>query len=131
VATLKLGQEIRTREPQVELDPELRPGRYSVRLVIEGARGASAAAQIELIVTERGRTPIGPLTPVRPPTPVRPFAPIARVTEIPEAAVTAAMQTSTSTPTPTLKAKPKAKKKAKAPVKAKTPVKPPKKDKRK
>ena len=113
--TLKLGERLKTREPQVLLDPELRPGRYRVQLVIESARGTSVAAQIDLIVVEPRRTPTDPLTPVTPLTPVRPFAPISRVADIPAATVTAAI--------PKPKPSPKKKAKAKTPVKPK-PVKP-------
>lgn len=116
--TLKLGERLKTREPQVLLDPELRPGRYRVQLVIESALGTSAQAELEVIVTEGRRIPTGPLTPARPLTPVRPIAPIARVTEIP-----AADLESVAAPAPA-KLKSKAKKKpAKAPAKPK-PVKP-------
>jgi hypothetical protein len=130
VATLKLGQRLETREPQVLLDPDLKPGRYRVTLVIETALGRSEPAQLEVIVTETRRTPIGPLTPVRPVAPIGPLAPvrpapIARVTEIPGADVALAIPESTPKP------KSKAKKTPKAKTPAKPPAKPPVKPKRK
>ena len=52
---LKLGGRIMSNEPRVELDPELRPGKYRVGLVVRSARGSSEPAQITLIVRERPR----------------------------------------------------------------------------
>jgi hypothetical protein len=48
--TLKLNAPLQTREPQVELDPQLPPGRYLVQLVVQSARGKSLPAELHIVV---------------------------------------------------------------------------------
>jgi hypothetical protein len=49
--TLKLNAPLETREPQVQLDPTLRPGRYVAQLVVKSSNGTSEPAQIVINVT--------------------------------------------------------------------------------
>jgi len=80
MATLKLNEPLRIREPLVEIDRGLPVGTYRVQLIVEGASGRSEPAELLLRIV-RGRNPrpspvrpIGPISPIDPviPTPFRP-----------------------------------------------------------
>jgi len=80
MATLKLNEPLRIREPLVEIDRGLPVGTYRVQLIVEGASGRSQPAELLLRIV-RGRNPrpspvrpIGPISPIDPviPTPFRP-----------------------------------------------------------
>jgi hypothetical protein len=80
MATLKLNEPLRIREPLVEIDRGLPVGTYRVQLIVEGASGRSQPAELLLRIV-RGRNPrpspvrpIGPISPIDPVIPT-PFGP--------------------------------------------------------
>lgn len=77
---LKLGSPLTTLEPRVLLDPELAPGRYRVTLVVGGAGGESAPAELSVTIQRQATdggvvSPVGPFADVVSPAIVRPPVP--------------------------------------------------------
>jgi hypothetical protein len=56
-ATLRPGQRVRTRRPQVMLPP-LPPGRYRVRLCVRGPGGESSTAEVRIEILPRRPRPL-------------------------------------------------------------------------
>ncbi|HTU67545.1 MAG TPA: hypothetical protein VMF52_16465 [Steroidobacteraceae bacterium] len=119
--TLKLGDKLQTREPQVLLDPTLKPGKYRVTLSIVGTTGESEPVELRIAIVER--------TDTRPTVPV-PNPPVVVVRGL-ERVATPAVAVTRSAATTKAKTTTKAKAKAKAKTPAATPGKPPTKPKRK
>jgi hypothetical protein len=74
MAVLKLGQTVSTREPEVQVEGPLEPGKYVAELVITGPRGRSAPARLTITVLAR-RPTVAPVPPEPPPPNRRPRRP--------------------------------------------------------
>ena len=66
------GKVVRSREPRVLVENQLDPGEYRFRLTIVGTDGAESEPA-DLLVTVRGRRPLGPGPILRPDVIARPF----------------------------------------------------------